>query len=83
MTTFTTKRYADLPDYDDQRSFGPSQNIIVVTDAIGSITVEATTDDIDEFEKDTGRSIDSDEIDESTMQILIQHLKENDLLINS
>jgi hypothetical protein len=72
-----------LPDADEARSNGSALNEVVIYDVTESVQLEATTEDIEFFEEETGIKLEnSDVIDECAMEQLIDFLNTNRMLEN-
>lgn len=80
MPTFTTKEYSKLPDADEMRSNGNPVDVVVLHNESGTIELEAVQSELEEFEQETGASIDADVIDDGVMDSLIEYLNLNRLL---
>lgn len=80
MSTFTTKEYSKLPDADDMRSNGIPVDVVVLHNEAGTIELEAVQSEIEEFEHESGISIDADVIADAVMDSLIEFLNLNRLL---
>jgi hypothetical protein len=82
MKTFTTKEAAKLVCRElDQR--GRQWNLVVVENESGTIQIEATTDEIEDFEMVGNPPIDSDVLPDDLMAKLLEHLEEEDILEES
>jgi len=83
LRTFTTRSFSLLPDADEARSNGSSSNEVVIYDVTESVQLEATIEDIEFFEEETGIKLEnSDTIDECAMEQLIDFLNTNRMLEN-
>lgn len=83
MRTFTTKSFSLLPDADEARSNGSALNEVVIYDVTEKVQLEATIEDIEFYEEETGIKLESsDVIDESAMEQLIDFLNTNRMLEN-
>ncbi len=79
MKTFTTKEAAKLVCRElDQR--GRQWNLVVVENESGTIQIEATIDEIEDFEMVGNPTIDSDVIADGLMAKLLEHLQFEKLL---
>jgi hypothetical protein len=79
MTTFTTKKAVKLVCRElEQR--GRQRDLVVVENESGTIQIEATTDEIEDFEMVGNPPIDSDVIADDLMNKLIEHLQFEELL---
>jgi len=75
MQTFTTKGHMALPDEDEQRSNG-SRDAYVLENESGTIQLQMTVKELEE----SGFEVDSDVIEDSVMEGLIEHLNTEGLL---
>jgi hypothetical protein len=79
MTTFTTKKAIKLVCRElEQR--GRQRDLVVVENESGTIQIEATTDEIEDFEMVGNPPIDSDVIADDLMAKLLEHLQFEELL---
>ena len=82
MTTFTTKKAIKLVCRElEQR--GRQSDLVVVENESGTIQIEATTDEIEDFEMVGNPPIDSDVIADDLMAKLLEHLQFEQLLENA
>jgi hypothetical protein len=82
MNTITTKEAAKLV----RREFGQRARqleLAVLENESGTIQLEATTDDLEDFERLGNPPIDSDVIADELMTVLLEHLKAEELLENA
>jgi hypothetical protein len=82
VTTFTTKEAAKLV----RREFGQrarQRELAVLENESGTIQLEATTDDLEDFERLGNPPIDSDVLPDDLMAKLLEHLEEEDILEES
>jgi hypothetical protein len=83
LRTFTTKSFSLLPDAEEARSNGSDLNEVVIHDETEKVQLEATIEDIELFEQETGIKLDSsDVIAECAMEQLIDFLNTNRMLEN-
>jgi hypothetical protein len=80
MITYTTKAFSLLPDADEMRSNGSPAETMVLFNESESIQLEAVQSEIEAFEEESGRVIDSDLIDDEVMAELIDFLNQERLL---
>jgi hypothetical protein len=79
MQTFTTKEAAKLVCRElEQR--GRQSDLVVVENESGTIQIEATIDEIEDFEMVGNPPIDSDVIADELMTTLLSHLEAEELL---
>ena len=79
MKTFTTKKAGKLVCRElEQR--GRQSDLVVVENESGTIQIEATTDEIEDFEMVGNPPIDSDVIADELMTVLLGHLEAEELL---
>ena len=79
MKTFTTKKAVKLVCRElEQR--GRQSDLVVVENESGTIQIEATTDEIEDFEMVGNPPIDSDVIANELMTALLGHLEAEKLL---
>jgi hypothetical protein len=79
MKTFTTKKAGKLVCRElEQR--GRQSDLVVVENESGTIQIEATIDEIEDFEMVGNPPIDSDGIPDELMTALLDHLKAEELL---
>ena len=79
MKTFTTKGAAKLVCRElEQR--GRQSDLVVVENESGTIQIEATIDEVEDFERLGNPAIDSDVVVDSLMASLIGHLNAEQLL---
>ena len=79
MNTITTKEAAKLVCRElEQR--GRQWDLLVVENESGTIQLEATTDDLEDFERLGNPPIDSDVIADDLMAKLLEHLEFEELL---
>ena len=79
MKTFTTKKAVKLVCRElEQR--GRQWDLVVVENESGTIQIEATIDEIEDFEMVGNPPIDSDVIADELMTALLGHLEEENLL---
>ena len=79
MKTFTTKKAGKLVCRElEQR--GRQSDLVVVENESGTIQIEATIDEIEDFEMVGNPPIDSDVIPDELMTVLLGHLVEEKLL---
>jgi hypothetical protein len=82
MKTFTTKKAVKLVCRElEQR--GRQWDLVVVENESGTIQIEATIDEIEDFEMVGNPPIDSDVIADDLMIALLEHLKAEELLENA
>jgi len=82
MKTLTTKNAVKLVCRElEQR--GRQWDLVVVENESGTIQIEATTDQIEDFEMVGNPPIDSDVIADELMTALLEHLKAEELLENA
>jgi hypothetical protein len=82
MKTFTTKKAVKLVSRElEQR--GRQWDLVVVENESGTIQIEATTDEIEDFEMVGNPPIDSDVIADDLMAKLLEHLRFEELLENA
>jgi hypothetical protein len=82
MKSYTTKDAAKLVCRElEQR--GRQWDLVVVENESGTIQIEATTDEIEDFEMVGNPPIDSDVIANDLMAKLLEHLQFEDLLENA
>ena len=82
MKTFTTKKAVKLVCRElEQR--GRQWDLVVVENESGTIQIEATTDEIEDFEMVGNPPIDSDVIADDLMAKLLEHLQFEQLLENA
>jgi hypothetical protein len=74
MQTFTTKAFSELPDADEMRSNGPSDEVMILQNESNSIELEATLEEVEAALKELELEIDSDVIPDEVMTALIEHL---------
>jgi hypothetical protein len=80
MQTFTTKVFSDLPDADEMRSNGPSDEVMILQNESNSIELDATLEEIESALEDLELEIDSDDIPDGVMTDLIEHLNSTRIL---
>lgn len=80
MNSYRTKLFSTLPDEDEIRSSGPPVDIFFVQNLSQTTELEAVVTDIEMFERESGKEIDSDTIDDNLMCQLIDFLNLNRLL---
>jgi hypothetical protein len=56
------------------------QGLMVIENESGTVQVEATTDEIDDFERLGNPAVDSDVVSDELMEKLVDHLKQESLL---
>ena len=79
MKTYTTKKAVKLVCRElEQR--GRQSDLVVVENESGTIQIEATIDEIEDFEMVGNSPIDSDVIPDELMTALLDHLKAEELL---
>jgi hypothetical protein len=79
MRTFTTKKAVKLVCRElEQR--GRQSELVVVENESGTIQIEATIDEIEDFELVGNPPIDSDVIANGLMSDLLEHLRSENLL---
>ena len=79
MKTYTTKKAGKLVCRElEQR--GRQSDLVVVENESGTIQIEATTDEIEDFEMVGNPPIDSDVIADELMTVLLGHLEAENLL---
>jgi hypothetical protein len=79
MKTYTTKKAVKLVCRElEQR--GRQSDLVVVENESGTIQIEATTDEIEDFEMVGNPPIDSDVIANELMTVLLGHLEAENLL---
>jgi len=79
MKTFTTKKAGKLVCRElEQR--GRQWDLVVVENESGTMQIEATIDEIEDFERLGNPAIDSDVISDDLMTELLGHLKAEELL---
>ena len=79
MKTYTTKKAVKLVCRElEQR--GRQSDLVVVENESGTIQIEATIDEIEDFEMVGNPLIDSDVITDELMTVLLGHLVEEKLL---
>ena len=79
MKTFTTKKAVKLVCRElEQR--GRQSDLVVVENESGTIQIEATIDEIEDFEMVGNPPIDSDVIPDELMTVLLVHLEAEKLL---
>jgi|GEM_PF-1577283 len=79
METYTTKKAVKLVCRElEQR--GRQSDLVIVENESGTIQIEATTDEIEDFEMVGNPPIDSDVIPDELMTALLDHLKAEELL---
>ena len=79
MKTFTTQKAVELVCRElEQR--GRQWDLVVVENESGTIQIEATTDEIEDFEMVGNPPIDSDVIANDLMTALLGHLEAEELL---
>ena len=79
MKTYTTKKAVKLVCRElEQR--GRQSDLVVVENESGTIQIEATIDEIEDFEMVGNPPIDSDVIADELMTALLGHLEEENLL---
>ena len=82
MKTYTTKKAGKLVCRElEQR--GRQWDLVVVENESGTIQIEATTDEIEDFEMVGNPPIDSDVITDDLMAKLLEHLQFEKLLENA
>lgn len=82
MKTFTTKKAGKLVCRElEQRA--RQWELVVVENESGTIQIEATTDEIEDFEMVGNPPIDSDVITDELMASLVEHLNAEKLLENA
>lgn len=82
MKTFTTKKAVNLVCRElEQR--GRQSDLVVVENESGTIQIEATIDEIEDFEMVGNPPIDSDVIADDLMAKLLEHLRFEELLENA
>jgi hypothetical protein len=82
MQTFTTKEAAKLVGRElGQRA--RQLELAVIENVSGTVQLEATTDEIEDFERFSNRAIDSDVIADGVMTELLRHLQSEGLLESS
>ena len=74
MQTFTTKAFSELPDADEMRSNGPSDEVMILQNESNSIELEATLEEVEAALEELELEIDSDVIPDEVMTALIKHL---------
>ena len=74
MQTFTTKAFSELPDADEMRSNGPSDEVMILQNESNSIELEATLEEVEAALEELELEIDSDVIPDEVMTALIEHL---------
>ena len=79
MTTYTTKEAAKLVRR-ELSSHSRQLGLFVVENESGTIQLEATTDEIEDFERLGNTPIDSDIIADELMAKLLEHLQFEELL---
>jgi hypothetical protein len=80
MTYYRTKLYSTLPDDDEMRSSGPPADILIIQNLSQTIELEAVVADVEMFQNESGKEIDSDTIDDDLMSNLIEFLNLHRLL---
>jgi hypothetical protein len=79
MKTFTTKKAVKLVRRElEQR--GRQSDLVVVENESGTIQIEATSDEVEDFERLANTPIDSDIIADELMSSLLGHLEAEELL---
>ena len=79
METYTTKKAVKLVCRElEQR--GRQSDLVIVENESGTIQIEATTDEIEDFEMVGNPPIDSDVIPDELMTVLLVHLEAEKLL---
>jgi hypothetical protein len=79
MKTFTTKKAVKLVCRElEQR--GRQWDLAVIENESGTIQIEATTDEIEDFERLGNPAIDSDVISDDLMAKVLDHLQIEELL---
>ena len=73
MQTFTTKAFSELPDADEMRSNGPSDEVMILQNESNSIELEATLE-VEAALEELELEIDSDVIPDEVMTSLVEHL---------
>lgn len=82
MKTFTTKKAVKLVCRElEQR--GRQSDLVIVENESGTIQIEATIDEIEDFEMVGNPAIDSDVISDELMTALLSHLEAEKLLENA
>ena len=82
MQTFTTKEAAKLVGRElGQRA--RQLELAVIENVSGTVQLEATTDEIEDFERLSNRAIDSDVIADGMMTEFLRHLQSEGLLESS
>ena len=80
MQTFTTKAFSELPDADEMRSTGPSDDVMILQNESNSVELEATLDEIESAAEELEIEIDSDVIPDEVMNALIEHFNSTRVL---
>jgi hypothetical protein len=80
MQTFTTKAFSELPDADEMRSNGPSDDVMILQNESNSVELEATLDEIESAAEELEIEIDSDVIPDEVMNALIEHFNSTRVL---
>ena len=79
VKTFTTKKAVKLVCRElEQR--GRQSDLVIVENESGTILIEATIDEIEDFELVGNPPIDSDVITDALMSDLLEHLRSENLL---
>lgn len=82
MKTYTTKKAVKLVCRElEQR--GRQSDLVIVENESGTIQIEATIDEIEDFEMVGNPAIDSDVISDELMTALLSHLEAEKLLENA
>jgi len=66
-------------DADKERMHGPSGNLVTISDGAGR-EVEMTSDELEDFESETGLTVAEDEVSPVRFDSLLAWLRENELL---
>ena len=80
MQTFTTKAFSQLPDADEMRSNGPSDEVMILQNESNSIELEATIEEVEAALEELELEIDSDVITDELMNALIEHFNSTRVL---
>jgi len=80
MKTYTSKAFSELPDADEMRSNGPSDEVIFLEDESGTVQLEATLEEVEAALEELELEIDADVIPDEVMTSLIEHLNTSRVL---
>lgn len=79
MKTYTTKDSSGLVKR-ELACRERQQGLVVIENESGTVQVEATTDEIDDFERLGNPAVDSDVVSDELMEKLVDYLKQESLL---